>query len=96
MVSAQQVAPGSSLSVTWMAPSGGASVTGYTVHYSIGGDTGSVNVGPSTTAITITGRINDGHAYIITVEAKSVHLSGKSSATAVILSECSIYWSSSV
>ena len=69
-------------------------MTGYTVNYSGGGDTGSVNVGPSTTATTITGRINDGYAYIITVEAKSVHLSGESSATAVILSECSIYWSS--
>ena len=41
-------------------------MTGYTVNYSGGGDTGSVNVGPSTTATTITGRINDGYAYIIT------------------------------
>ena len=78
MVSAQQVAPGSSISVTWSAPSGGAPVTGYTVHYSGGRDAGSVNLGPSTTATTITGRMNDGHTYTITVEAKSVHLSGES------------------
>ena len=80
MVSAQQVAPGSSISVTWMAPSGGATVTGYTVHYSGGGDTGSVNVGLSTTATTITGRNNNGLTYTITVEAKSMHLSGESTA----------------
>ena len=89
MVSAQQVPPGSSISVTWMAPSEGAPVTGYTVHYSGGGDTGSMNVGSSTTAITITGRINDGRIYTITVEAKSEHLSGESTTASVILSECS-------
>ena len=66
-------------------------MTGYTVHYSGGMDTGSVNVvGPSTTtATTITGRMNDGRTYTITVEAKSVHLSGESIAS-VTLSE----WSS--
>ena len=90
MVSAQQVAPGSSISVTWSAPSGGAAVTGYTVHYSGGGDTGSVNVGQSTTTATITGRMNDGRTYTITVEAKSVHLSGESTVT-VSMSECVIY-----
>ena len=88
MVFAQQVAPGSSISVTWSAPSGGAPVTGYTVHYSGGGDTGSVNAGPSTTAITITGHMNDGRNYNITVEAKSLHLSRESTAS-VTLSECS-------
>ena len=90
MVSAQQVAPGSSILVTWMAPSGGAPVTGYTVHYSGGGDTGSVNVGLSTTTTTITGRINDGRIYTITVEASSEQLSGESTATTVTLGE----WSS--
>ena len=60
MVSAQQVAPGSSISVTWMAPSGATPVTGYTVHYSGGYDTGSIDVGPSATAIIITDRTNDG------------------------------------
>ena len=90
MVSAQQVAPGSSISVIWMAPSGGAPVTGYTVHYSVGGYTWSVNVGSSTTATTITvlaARINDGSTYTITVEAKSVLLSGESTTASVILSE---------
>ena len=77
--------------VTWMAPSGGAPVTGYTVHYSGGGDTGFVNVGSSTTATTINGRINDGRTYIVTVDAKSEHLFGESVAK-VILSECNGYW----
>ena len=86
-MSAQQVAPGSSISVTWSAPSGGATVTGYTVHYSGDMDTGSVNVGSSTTtATTFTGRMNDGRTYTITVEAKSMHLSGESTAS-VTLSE---------
>ena len=83
MVSAQQVAPGSSISVTWMAPSGGAPVTGYTVHYSGGMDTGSVNVGSSTTT-TVTGRNNNGRTYTITVEAKSEHLSGESTASVTL------------
>ena len=64
-------------------------MTGYTVHYSGGGDTGSVNVGSSTTTTTITDRINDGRTYTITVEAKSEHLSGEST-TSVTLGE----WSS--
>ena len=71
-------------------------MTGYTVHYSGGGNTGYVNVGSSTTTTTITGRINDGRTYTVTVEAKSDHLSGESTATAVIMSECIIYWSSAV
>ena len=65
-------------------------MTGYTVHYSSDGDTGSVNVGSSTTTTTITGRINDGRTYTIAVEARSEQLSGESTATTVILSE----WSS--
>ena len=56
-------------------------MTGYTVHYSGGGDTGSVNVGSSTTATIIIGRINDGRTYTATVEAKSIHLSGESTTT---------------
>ena len=63
-------------------------MTSYTVHYSGGGDTGSVNVGPSTTATTITGRINDGRTYTITVEAKTEQLYGESTTALVILSEC--------
>ena len=65
-------------------------MTGYTVHYSGGGDTGSVNVGSSTTTTTITGRINDGRTYTITVEARSMNLSGESTTTPVTLGE----WSS--
>ena len=87
MVSAQQVPPGSSISVTWMAPSGGAPVTGYTVYYSGGGDTGSVNVGTSTTATNITGRTNDGRTYNITVEAVSAMISGVSATTSATLSK---------
>ena len=70
-------------------------MTGYTVHYSGGGDTGSVNVGSSTAATTITGRIKDGRTYTITVEAKSEHLSGVSTAT-VTLSECNAHCTNTV
>ena len=96
MVSAQQVAPGSSISVTWSAPSGRAPVTGYTVHYSGGMDTGSVNVvGSSATTATITGRMIDGRTYTITVEAKSQHLSGESTVT-VTLRKCTFHCTSTI
>ena len=70
-------------------------MTGYIVHYSGGGDTGSVNVGPSTTTTTITGRMNDGRTYTTTVEAKSVHLSGESTVS-VTLCECSFHCTSTL
>ena len=59
-------------------------MTGYTVHYSGGMDTGSVNVRLSTTTTTIAGRMNDGRTYTITVEAKSMHLSGESTASVTL------------
>ena len=59
-------------------------MTGYTVYYSGVMDTASVNVGSSTTTTTITGRINDGRTYTITVEAKSMHLSGESTASVTL------------
>ena len=70
-------------------------MTGYTVHYSGGGDTGSVNMEPSATTATITGRMNDGRTYTITVEAKSEHLSGESTSS-VTLRKCSVYQTSFV
>ena len=91
MVSAQQVAPGSSISVTWMSPSGGAPVTGYLVHYSGGGDAGSVDVGHSATSVIIVDRISDGRTYNITVEARSRHLSGESTIVKITLSGCNNY-----
>ena len=71
-------------------------MTGYIVHYSGGADTGSVNVGLYTTA-TITGRMNDGRTYNITVEAKSEHLSRESTASVTLskysVSQTSVVWS---
>ena len=61
-------------------------MTTYRVHYSGSYDTGSIDVGSSTTAITITGRINDGRIYNITVEARSIQLSGVSTIATVTLS----------
>ena len=87
MVSAQQMAPGSSISVTWMLPTGGAQLIGYIVHYSGGADAGSVAVGPPATSVIINDRISDGRIYNITVEARSKHLSGESTLVQIKLGE---------
>ena len=64
--------------VEWSQPSGGASVTGYTVHYSSNGVTNSVSGLPSSaTSRDITGLTNCG-TYSISVEATSEQLSGES------------------
>ena len=75
--------------VEWSQPSGGASVTGYTVHYSSNnGGTNSISGLPSTsTSHEITGLTN-GRTYSISVEATSEQLSGESAVNTITLCEC--------
>ena len=53
-------------------------MTGYVVHYSDGSTDRSISVGTSSTSADITGLINDGRTYSISVEATSEQLSGES------------------
>ena len=64
--------------VEWSPPVGGASVVGYTIHYTdndgnIG--TESANAGSTSVDISV---LSDGVIYTVTVEARSEHLSGVS------------------
>ena len=57
--------------VSWTAPSGGATVTGYTIYYQPeGGERSSVIAGASDTSVTISGLI-EGATYSITIVATS-------------------------
>ena len=64
--------PGS-FRVSWTPPASLANLTGYRIYYSGAGDSGSVDVGASTTEVTIGNRIA-GVAYSITMVALSPHL----------------------
>ena len=63
--------------VEWSQPSGGATVTGYVVHYSDGGTDRNESVPASSTSSLITGLTNC-TTYDFSVEAISEHLSGES------------------
>ena len=89
MLSAEQVSPGTTIRVTWSSPSGGAAVTGYRVHYISGGVVRSVHRRASHTSVYLWNLMNDGRTYTILVEALSIHLPGKSTAT-VLLCELSM------
>ena len=64
--------PGS-FRVTWTPPASSANLTGYRIYYSGANDSGSMDVGASTTNITIDSRIT-GVTYTITMVALSPHL----------------------
>ena len=66
-----------SVRVDWSQPSGGATVTGYVVHYSDGDTDRTESVPASSTSSLITG-LTDGFNYTFSVEAISEHLSGES------------------
>ena len=67
----------SSVRVEWSQPSGGATVTGYVVHYSDGDTDRTESVPASSTSSLITGLTID-ITYNFSVEATSEHLSGES------------------
>ena len=67
--------------VEWSPPVGGASVVGYTIHYTdndgnIG--TESANAGSTSVDISVLSGLCDDEMYTVTVEARSEHLSGVS------------------
>ena len=72
--------------VTWSPPSGGATVTGYVVHYIGSGSVGTETEPSSSTSTDITG-LTSGATYTISVEATSQHLSGESKEMTITLSE---------
>ena len=84
IVSLEQVSA-TTVRVEWSQPSGGASVTGYTVHYSDGSTDRSMSA--SSISADITGLTN-GRTYSISVEAASEHLSGQSETMTIALGEC--------
>ena len=65
-------------------------MTGYTVHYSNGSTDGSMSVAASSTSVDITGLVNDGRTYSISVEATSEQLSGESETMNITLCEFSM------
>ena len=89
IVSVSQVSA-TTVRVEWSQPSGGASVTGYTVHYSDGSTDRSMSVAASSTSADITDLVN-GHTYSISVEATSEHLSGESATQNITLCECFLF-----
>ena len=72
--------------VMWIPPSGGATVTGYGVHYRSSGSVRIKSVLSSSTSTDITG-LTSGATYTISVEATSHHLSGESEEMTITLSE---------
>ena len=72
--------------VTWSPPSGGATVTGYVVHYRTGSSDGTKNE-PSTSIFILLTGLTSGATYTISVEATSQHLSGESEEMTISLSE---------
>ena len=69
--------PPTTVRVEWSQPSGGATVTGYVVHYSDGTTDRMKSVAASSTSTDITD-LAGGLTYTISVEATSQHLSGES------------------
>ena len=75
---------GTAVRVMWSAPSGGATVTGYVVHYRTGSSVGTLSSSSTTTDIT---GLTNGLTYTISVEATSLHLSGESGEMMITLRE---------
>ena len=65
-------------------------MTGYRVHYSNGSTDRSMSAAASSTSADITGLVNDGRTYSISVEATSEHLSGESETMNITLCEFSM------
>ena len=74
----------SSVRVEWSQPSGGATVTGYVVHYSDGDTDRNESVPASSTSSLITG-LTINITYNFSVEATSEHLSGESGSCTIVI-----------
>ena len=75
------------VSVAWVQPSGGATVTGYVVHYSDGTTDRTKSVAASSTSTDISS-LSSGRTYTISVEATSSQLSGESEVVTIAVGEC--------
>ena len=84
LTSLDQILP-TAVRVKWSPPSGGATVTGYVVHYG-GSSVGTKNVSSFSTSTDITS-LTSGATYAISVEATSQHLSGESGVMIITLCE---------
>ena len=84
LTSLDQISP-TTVKVTWSPPSGGATVTGYVVHYRTGSSVGTKT--PTTSTSTFLTGLTSGATYTISVEATSQHLSGESEEMTLSLSE---------
>ena len=73
--------------VAWVQPSGGATVTGYVVHYSDGTTDRMKSVAASSTSTDISS-LSSGRTYTISVEATSSQLSGESEVVTIAVGEC--------
>ena len=73
-----------SVIVEWSQPSGGATVTGYVVHYRYGATNMTQSVPPSSTHVEIP-NLTECYNYTFSVEATSEHLSGISKGVIVEL-----------
>ena len=91
LLSLDQISP-TAVRVTWSPPSGGATVTGYVVHYRTGSSNGTKNE-PSTSIHTFLTGLTSGTTYTISVEATSHHLSGESEEMTVTLRELTYMYS---
>ena len=80
-----QISP-TTVRVTWSPPSGGATLTGYIVHYRTGSSVRTRSVSSSSTSTFLTG-LTSGATYTISVEATSQHLSGESGVMTITLGE---------
>ena len=85
LTSLDQISP-TTVRVTWSPPSGGATVTGYVVHY-IGGASFRMRTVPSSSTSTDITGLTSGFTYAISVEATSQHLSGESERMIITMSE---------
>ena len=85
LLSLVQLSP-TSVRVEWIHPSGGATVTGYVVHYSDSTSENSKHVAASSSSSDIS-NLNYGPSYNVWVESTSGHLSGVSNYMNITLSE---------
>ena len=85
LTSLDQISP-TTVRVTWSPPSGGATVTGYAVHYRTATSIKIKRAVNTSTSTLLTG-LTSGSTYTISVEATSQHLSGESEEVTISLSE---------
>ena len=78
-----------SVIVEWSQPSGGATVTGYVVHYSDGVTIMTESVSASSTSLIIT-NLTHCHSYTFSVAATSEHFSGQSKRVLLTLGKLTV------